>query len=257
MSGCRANCICAIVVIFCFIFFSCGDGMIILFINKEQPVTEDPLIGEFLFSNNTLDTSRLGNSGTPFGGIVAVPDRFSNANCAYSFDGIRDTYITIPSNTLYNTSGTISFWIKTDGVWVDNVPLIDSAAIITRADSDSSKNGLSIVMHDPGHQIDIIIKDNSGILTEIGNIPLNNSWHFVVVTYEFDINGTVASYIDGVQNTLDLDIPLTWSFNNQSIRIGESTDAGWETFHGILDDFHLYNKIFSQAEVINQYNLEK
>ncbi len=235
----------------------CDSGLNILFLQRtsiQKETLNAYLIGEFLFSNNPDDTSVVSGSITP------VIDRFSTSNSSYTFTGSRGDFITISSNSIYDSSGTICFWIKTNGVWQDNSAFDDVANLITRSDAVQSRNGISIVMNSlaKGGEINLVIKNASATLNEYGSINIaDNTWHFVSVTYVYSSNGIVTTYIDGVQDILDPAIPLDWSFNNQDIQIGESLDNFWETFQGQLDDIHIYDKVLTQLEVTNEFNSER
>ena len=74
-------------------------------------VPTNGLVGWWPFNGNANDESGSNNLGTSIGAILST-DRYGNANCAYSFNGI-DQYIVVDNPSFYNInqSITISAWI--------------------------------------------------------------------------------------------------------------------------------------------------
>ncbi|OHD11004.1 MAG: hypothetical protein A2086_10055 [Spirochaetes bacterium GWD1_27_9] len=65
--------------------------------------------------------------------------------------------------------------------------------------------------------------------------------------------GTIKLYVNGKLNSISSST-LNWSYvNNPPIYIGDSSDAYWEEFKGIIDDIRIYNRTLTDEEIESLY----
>ena len=74
----------------------------------------------------------------------------------------------------------------------------------------------------------------------------DDKWHHVA--YVYDQISNIGVYIDGV---LDTDHPnaTVWSWPISQIELGLSHDEYWRAYDGYLDDFRIYKRKLTQAEL--------
>src|SRR3989344_2853498 len=84
-----------------------------------------------------------------------------------------------------------------------------------------------------------------------------DQWYHVVVTYN---NGQIKVYINSVEQTL-IDFSMGWngypstfvSDNTRNMYISAASD---EVLHAVLDNIRIYNRILSQQEITNEYQMK-
>lgn len=154
--------------------------------------------------------------------------------------------IIIPANADFNsTVGTISFWIRSNTESVPG-PGNEGAMIFDRRTSA----GTVIVLNDGGA---IFVQCAGGANSfSTGYIPDLN-WHHVVVTYDQSASGAISIYIDGTFWATSLNTSA-WSWPaDQQIELGKSHDGYWKRLDAGLDEFRLYNRILTDAEIGQLY----
>jgi hypothetical protein len=218
------------------------------------------LVGSWHFSEGSgttiADMSGSNNNGTIGGATWTTSGKFGNA---LSFNGVND-YVNIPNPTgLNSTTGTVCFWMKTNGIWgTDGASPSDHGFIIGRHDATGSYNGFYIVQNPTTGNIEYAVKNASnGVDFKGGTSNLkNNSWHFVTFVYSKTSGGTNRLYIDGVEEVSGTN-SAAWDFNNQSLRIAQSLDSYWEEWQGSLDEVRIYNRTLTVSEIQDLYNATK
>ncbi len=199
---------------------------------------DDGLIAYYPFNGNAADESGNGNDGTVYGATL-TKDRFNNDNSAYKFDGNNDYIVINHSDMLnFNHEISISFWVKFE----TNAPYYFPYHIIEKYDAW----GLGQREHDV----------NWGVTTENGyanvwakNFDFNKFYHFVM-TYDGSLIKTFANgrlvasaKASGLLNT-----------NNNNVYIGRYNFGGDYFFDGTLDDFRIYDRALSDAEIVNLFH---
>ena len=163
------------------------------------------------------------------------------------FSAAVGSQITIPTNSDFNSaSGTICFWMLAPFEALPG-PGQEGAILFDRR----TTNGAVIVMNDAGA---IFWQGQNGAQNSFaaGYLPDGN-WHHVAVTYGQTINDTISLYIDGALAT---STPVTngWSWPlTQQIEIGRSHDSYWRRFNGHMDDFRIYSRVLTDAEIGQVY----
>ena len=73
------------------------------------------------------------------------------------------------------------------------------------------------------------------------------------MTYDQAVGATVAVYVDGVLTASNPNATAwTWPAAQQ-LEIGRSHDAYWRRLDGAMDDFRIYNRVLTDAEIAQLY----
>jgi concanavalin A-like lectin/glucanase superfamily protein/uncharacterized protein DUF2341/fibrillar collagen-like protein/fibrinogen beta/gamma subunit family protein len=186
-----------------------------------------------------LDKSGNGYNGTPSGDPEQKGSEFCKKGRCLEFDG--DDRISVADNTdlRLNDNFTISFWAqRTDDTF-------DYPGITRKGGASASGDGYLIFSN---NGVVYFKRDNlqnswgSGTNLDIGD-PLR---HYVI-TYD---GSDVVFYSNGSQTN-------TW---NQSFVTNTNTDilyigSNGSNYHdGLIDEFKMYNRVLTQAEISNLYN---
>ena len=171
-------------------------------------------------------------------GATLTDDRFGRANSAYHFNG-SSAYIRVPySNTLsFPHDLTVAAWIKTTG---------DAGGIAQEHNGGSDGNfvfGLS-----QGGRLRFGRSAAVASGQDDSDFVNDGQWHFVAGIYD-STNHAVKYYVDGyfassyadLQSLPDHGIPLIIGDENNHL----------DAFDGVIDDVRLYNRVLSEAEIID------
>jgi hypothetical protein len=158
----------------------------------------------------------------------------------------NNSQITIPASPdLNNTNGTISFWMQYN--FSGNFPGSGSEAAMLF--DCRTTNGTVIAINKTGNIQFQSLKGASFISSTVNGYVVDGNWHNVAITYGQTTNDAVTLYIDGVLDTTVTN-PAAWSWpTNQEIELGRSHDPYWFVYNGQMDDFRMYNRILTPAEV--------
>ncbi|MES2680671.1 MAG: gliding motility-associated C-terminal domain-containing protein [Bacteroidota bacterium] len=214
------------------------------------------LVGAWPFSGNANDVSVTGNHGT-VNGATLTTDRCGNPNSAYSFNG-SSTGITMP---LVGPTGTVSrslsFWAKTTNTTINS----------PRSTFDyGGYNGIG------GNAFQVVWNYCAqGVGLDIGNQALirgnpcllDNMWHHIAIVFNATVSTVYSSmnyYLDGVlQPLIVCNVTGTNSTINTlstyPITIGKNGSSNTRYWLGELDDFYLYDRALTYAEVLQLYNI--
>lgn len=208
------------------------------------------LISQWPFSGNANDIIG-GNNGTVSGASL-TSDRFGNNNCAYSFNGINNVITMLSAGPTGSVSRSVSFWERST-----------TTTGPRSAFSYGAAGGGGIFQVNFNYNCQAVGFDNSNSAVMHGNGIVNNGqWHHIVAVHDATVGittGSVKIYIDGVlQPSVTCNVSGTTSpINSNSglpIRIGLDVPSGNRYFNGDLDDFFLYNRALTPAEVLQLYN---
>ena len=209
------------------------------------------LMGYWPFTGNANDVSGNGNNGT-VNGAVLTPDRFLNANSAYSFN-VSNYISTTYTGILGSNARAVSFWMasttSTTGMsavaWGDNQFAPNAG---TRYDC-----GFNYMATGPT----IDGADAAMTYSPNGNI-FNNTWHHFVFQFSNSTLNQVQIYQDGVLLTQVLHsfMPNTnlHTVNNFDVlfgRVNYPPAPGY--FIGQLDDIGIWNRTLTLCEIQNLY----
>jgi N-acetylneuraminic acid mutarotase len=161
---------------------------------------------------------------------------------ALSFDGSNDMVRTGVSG-MYNQDFTWSTWIKTS----------DTSGAVVGVSADSwSNGGSSLYILGGKPKIDVC-----NIGNKLGSLSVNtNQWVHYLLTVE-DSGGSSDPVKIFVNGQIDVDSQMNWfGFSGQAfkLRIGHVPIHG-NYYLGIIDDVRIYDRVLSNAEVQDLYQL--
>ncbi|MBA3681951.1 MAG: T9SS type A sorting domain-containing protein [Bacteroidetes bacterium] len=213
------------------------------------------LIGRWEFSGNANDASGSGNHGT-VSGATLITDRCGNLNSAYNFNGTSDYIEMLFPGPLGSSARSVSFWARSTNTTLSPQAVFDY--------------GFSNAM---GGEFEVIYNYNcNGVGIDVSNEALirsnsclmNNDWHHIVVVLDPTVGtqiGQLLIYVDGVlQTTISCFVTgTTANFNTMAtwpITIGSGANPpSSRYFQGDLDDYYLYNRALTAAEVLQLFNM--
>ena len=167
----------------------------------------------------------------------------TNRSGVMQFTAADPDQITLPSTQAFNApTGAISFWIRSAAAPAN------SAIVYDRRDGlvGSEGNGLVIIQKVTG-SLEFQVKDGSVVDLVSASSVSDNKWHHVAFVYNQAVGDSVL-YIDGVQEAQQAGNGA-WSWSSREIEFGLSHDPAWLAFNGLLDDFRLYSRGLTGAEV--------
>jgi hypothetical protein len=239
-----------------------GLAMVFMMAGASLAGLDDGLVAYYPFSGNANDSSGNGNNGTVNGATI-VPDKFGNANSAYSFNG-ANSYIYIgkpvPSSIATKSEVTIAAWINPS-----TYPASGTYGTIVSSQCDSCIAGATISTQGGNGHGGI----HGGILFQIGlesigftvtayegttnvAVPLNQ-WSHIVATWKS--GDTKKVYING-QLVTNWTTILTGNIKyntNTELDIGRQSDYPDRYFNGLIDDVRIYNRALSASEILQLY----
>jgi len=216
------------------------NSKMLLVLSKKRDI--DPnLIAYWKFLSSLAND---GTSNKPLAvteGVEAYrSDRYGNPNASFSFNGATK----LEESTLYKYFGdgyTWNFWCYSD---VDVSAIFKELAI--QWDGRLNGNGLYCAINNGNLIINTTSQTTPNLTT-----PLNPYlvWKMVTITLaENDLN----VYIDGVFKN------GTSNFNigdaSSPLKVGKSGFGTGREWNGGIDDFRVYDKILTQAEITALYN---
>lgn len=210
--------------------------------------------------------------------VDSVMANFPGDNQLKSIDGIsgkavqgekgKEIKYASTNGFVQSTSFSVSFWVKT------NVVPEKEAQFIFSIPTESGSNGNMMLFLDhkgagstvDGAVIKFYIADKKGD-TWIGfegadRVPnfFDNNWHHLVFTYD-ETSSTLSLYKDGA-----LFKTRVWSGHGKieinadkvsGLKIMGKTPSWGEEWQGGMDQFRLYGKVLSAAEIAELYNGKK
>lgn len=217
-------------------------------------VPTNGLVGSWLFSGNANDG--VGTNHGTVSGATLVPDRCGNPNSAYSFNGSSDYILMLSPGPTGTVSRSISFWAKTTNTVISPVAAFDYGS--SQAQGGSA---FEVVWNycSPGYGLD----NSTQAVIKGYNCLLNGDWHHLVVVYDATVSpliGNLQFYVDGnLLNAIACNISGTNTAINTTsyspITIGRAAGFFSRYFNGALDDYYVYNRALTPAEILQLYTV--
>jgi hypothetical protein len=221
-------------------------------------VSPSGLVAYYPFSGSASDRSGTGNHGTASGGPVYVSDRFGNPSAALSFDG-SDDYVLVPDSASLDlaTEWTLSAWL-----YLPSLEMDQEYRIFYKSRYDGTVSpptfggGYSMMLANYEGPLTCFYHNVYGEYTNYLSVEdfSAGSWHHLCVTGHTSA-GRVWGYLDGV---CVADSYMSYSSliaNNYGLYIGRGNYASGdqEYLAGTLDDLRIFNRAFSDTEVLALY----
>ncbi len=224
--------------------------LVFLFVPESSICQSNP-VAYYPFNGNANDESGNGHNGTVIGDTYLVPDRFGNANQAYSFDGDGD-YIDINSLDAFSEDTfSVSAWFYINNIlpgsestdWIVNLRCgrlsivpegkTDTSNIFLQANSPNAFDGL-----------------NTSYSSAVGGLKIKGGWYFASLVSTADyhklyLNGRLVDSTDvAISNDPD---------RYKYAQIGNNSYSTPGYFNGILDDIRVYDMALTDSGVMNIY----
>ena len=212
------------------------------FINDN---TEPSLIAFYKFDGNYNDSS--GNNHHLINNGASLQSSHVISGQAVDFD--NTDFLTFPSSinpfTIWNGNGiTFAFWTKISSSSGFASRIIDFQTSI------NNTGGILIAEHEATNAgITIWVNGSQGAL--INFTFSNNQWRHI--SFSISSSGVWTVYVNGVNQNVSMtrNIPNI-SYNLQYISKSVFPNDG--TWDGQMDNFRIYNRVLSQADVSSLYN---
>jgi hypothetical protein len=237
---------------------------------QPQSFVTNGLVAYYPFNGNANDASGNGHNGTNYGGVL-VPDRFSEPNQAFFFNGTNtdnsdtNSFVDLSENppiTGVQTNFSICGWINP--AYISQLP---HAQTIARGIYWHRANWADIgvrIANSPwvtSSMTTLEFTTISGVFSANQNDNLfasilipTNAWTAFVATYD---GLTKNLYINGSLNvSISYTFPANWNTGFMGEGIGGDFAGQAETFDGVIDDVRIYNRALSTSEVAELYAYE-
>jgi len=247
------------------IYSICLIFVIGLFSTNAAIAADPNLVGWWKFDGNANDASGNGLNGTEFGGpdYVAGPTygddlSFYPDDIAINLAGLTDAlssenpYVELPSevgsviSSLMDCTFTIWVNFRTIGGTYKFTPIFEFGTGTTNYMYLRPRNSSS-----PPMAFGIVAGGTTQAVNWTNNTLPAYSWHHVAVTID-DVNNIFRLYVDGVEravnNTTATYAPIDLGVTTLNY-LGKPISSGQHYFVGYLDDFRIYNKTLSVAEL--------
>jgi hypothetical protein len=207
------------------------------------------LVGYWPFCGNANDESGNTNNGT-VNGAALTTDRFGNANSAYSFDGVNDFITTNSIGIPTNTNISISVWLKPNGNFgiAEFLSLGSSTNTTWGLISGENWNGSPYLTMNYGRGCSGTGSSNLALA------PTLNSWQHLVYA-STGVGGVCNIYLNG--NLIGQSINGTSGLcTNNNLYFGVDI-FGPNYLNCSLDDIGIWNRVLTQEEITNLYNVNQ
>lgn len=236
--------------------------MLFGFIIKAQVNLKNGLVAYYPFNGNANDESGNSNNGI-VNGATLTTDRFGNINSAFSFNGVNN-YINLGNGNSINIGTkdfSISIWFKTKEHSTSALEHPHSGIVLYKG-SWWSEIGYSLYMRGSeygsigGHLGVEVASGPIGTVIERTDNEIDKYndgvWHNLIFIAERIKLGKV--YVDGkLYFAGDISVDNGSLENTTPLTIGGqlSNDRSW---HGLLDDFRIFNRVLNEQEIQALYN---
>jgi hypothetical protein len=206
----------------------------------NSPIVLSMTPGGYVLDSKPVGAAHAGaNHGTTWLASVTdtAPTPVTRSGVAHFSSGAE---IAIPTNADFNSPvGTISFWMLTD------VPAAGTGSMLF--DRRTSAGLVLFLDGLPSGGLDV--QYTGGASFAAGGYVVDSNWHHVALTYDQSASGNVSVYLDGVLLMSQANT-AAWSWDaTQEIELGRSHDPYWQTYNGQMDDFRIYSRVLTEAEI--------
>jgi uncharacterized protein (TIGR02145 family) len=215
----------------------------------ELPASlQNGLLAFYPFCGNANDQSGNNNNGT-VNGATLTSNRFSEINNSYFFNG-SNNYIDLPA--VFNSpSFTLSVWGNSD---VASSFCSPCHVLFSKISNPNVNNNFEL--RGPN---EFIYGDGTGngsnfnlLLFDGNNLSLGD-WYHIVVRYDA-VTKQASIYLNGILRNTSTGGALS-NIINQAASIGARPGTRELPFYGKIDDVFFYNRIITDSEVVQLYNL--
>jgi Concanavalin A-like lectin/glucanases superfamily/Secretion system C-terminal sorting domain len=215
-------------------------------ISMSSQVTTEGLVTFFPFDGNSNDATSSNNHATVYNATLA-PDRFGNANSAYSFNGTSSYLYLESAKNLDNPNYTYSVWVKTD-----KNPALGQGYCILEAGTENGQFGIGMSINNNYVNTTGFIVNQNGNLLYNNVLPSSNSWYLFTLTKDED---SLKLFVNNkVVKSLYLNkVPTYDAYFSLYIGKRHIYAPYTQYFKGLLDDIRIYNRALTNQEIEEIY----
>jgi hypothetical protein len=209
------------------------------------------LVAYYPFNNNPLDASGNANHGTAFNNTTYITDKFGNPASAVSFGGTASQgriSINHAASLSFTTGATFAFWARVSSATgtFGNGSTGAGGSQCFFAKAGDAGGGFWQLSRLSGSQLTNQI-GNNGMTTLTGIFePYSiNQWIHYVVT--MDASGHKI-FVNGVLQSSNTEVPNFAAMDTRPLVLGRF-NSNWYPLNGGLDEFRVYNRVLTQAEI--------
>lgn len=218
------------------------------------------LTGQYLFDNNTLDSSGFARHGMAIGDPAFATGLYNGSAGALQFNGSSQS-VELPASTdfIRNAPGaTLLAWIRPNAI------TSGAQTILTVNNADATQNGglgaARANLQINGSQFRVLGRqlDSGGSSTFSGGTPAAGTTFFVAGVFDYT-GSAVRLYVNGA--SVGSTTVAGWTANsadsaNLVARIGSNFNGSGEFFNGLIDGARIYNTALSASEILDIYTAE-
>lgn len=177
------------------------------------------------------------------GGTVSIcpTSTIGRIGTGYSFDGKKEMFTVASATDLDTATGfTVTVWV--------NRRSSTSGCVVNKGFGAGSDNSWQACINDDRMTFYSAGGGTTDVLTSSNNPLSLGTWHHFALWWD-GATMTKAAYIDGLRTAVN-NAPI--DFDADPITVGADLDAGviTEPYDGLLDDFRIYNRPLSDAEIL-------
>jgi len=237
----------------------CSFGFLIVLVGMTCQQSLAALTGEYLFENNTLDTSGFGRDGTPIGSPTFTDGLYKGSTSALLQDADGQS-VELPANTdfIRNAPGaTLMAWVRPDQITGTN-------SIVVANNGDTASGGgigsARAIVQIAGGQFRALGRqaDGGSSSNTTGGNPIVGNTYFVAGVFDYTL-GEIRLYVDGME--VGSNTSTGWAANsadtaNLVARIGSHANGTQEYWQGAIDGVRIFDEVMSPTDIFDLYNLE-
>lgn len=221
-------------------------------IQLTAQVSTDSLLLDMPMNGNASDLSGNNNNGIIYN-VMPDTNRFGVPNKAYRFNGI-DSYIEIPASPSLNRIQSanvisISAWVNIFQ-WYNNVNVFS----IFERYNPVTDAGWLFEANWVGGGLLFLADETNGTNWVGANYTWNfHEWHYLALTYDH-AQGIAHFYVDStLVGAVSYSAAIFAADTTAPFVIGRSLAGPDEYSDGLIDDYKIYNRVLTPAEIGNTF----
>jgi len=165
-----------------------------------------------------------------------------------SFVAANTNGISVPDNSSFDSpTGTITFWMRSAGT---DTSLSGTGGALFCRPSGTAGDDILLSQADgsPGNLSFQAGASAANNFTSKAGVS-DDKWHFVALTFDQSVFGSVALYIDGALDTSSPNASA-WSWTaGEPLEFGYSSDPTWRAYNGLLADVRYYGTVLATNQM--------
>ena len=164
---------------------------------------------------------------------------------AFSLDGADGSYVSVPDSTDWDfglNDFTIELWVKFNEI---------KRVMFVCQQSGAGAGGFEFDFQAGGVGLVFARNPSAGVSRPWSPSPVINTWYHVAVTRQ---SGTYRLYVNGVQQGAEEFDSNPVSNVTGSLRLGSYTGENGYGVNGLMDEFSIYSRALSAAELLAIFN---